>query len=158
LNPSRPISCPETSVINYYSTLLRIPKKGQILPGDMSLVPRLSTYQLRPKVSASCVSYRDTTKGLNFASPEQTETRTLHRNERHHTQQIQTPPDVELYPMSTIQKRTRRGGKDTTHTHHGQLGRENSKGDGHRTKVLWTRFDTRAIRFLLSSMVHKCYT
>jgi hypothetical protein len=33
-----------------------------------------------------------------------------------------------------------------------------SAADEHRTKVSWTRVDTAAVRFFLSSLLHNCYT
>jgi hypothetical protein len=43
---------------------------------------------------------------------------------------------------------------DTTHTRHGWLGRDSSAADGHRTKVPCSWFDTRAVGFVLSRLVH----
>jgi hypothetical protein len=69
-----------------------------------------------------------------------------------------TLPNVYPLLLSMTWKETYRGGNDTNHTHHGRLGWESSAADGYRTKTLWARFDNKAVRFFLSSLVHNWYT
>jgi len=58
-----------------------------------------------------------------------------------------TPPNVYPLILSMTWKETYRRRNDAIHTRHGWLGRESSTANGHRTKIPWTRFDNKAIRF-----------
>jgi hypothetical protein len=124
---------------------------------------RKTVYQLLPKVCASCVSYRHTTKRLNFAPSGETGKRTrratrdtararTHTHTHTHTN-IDTPPSVQPLLLSTTWK----GPTPPTLVTDDDR-RDSRAADGHRTKVPWTGFDSRTVLFFLNSLVDNCCT